>query len=101
MTMNLLTIKIINREEFRNLLIESLVHNVKDWSHKEIYDYLLDNGFEKLNFDDLNKSLKGKFVYLPTVAVDIGDNKFVWVVSGNNAILVEKNNFMPTVVCDK
>ena len=55
--------------------------------------YMIDEGFPKLDFDNLSTCLPKIFCYLPTVAVEIGDDRFIWVVSGTNAILVNKETF--------
>jgi len=85
-----LKIKVISKDEFRKLLLEHLVHDKKDWTVETVLDTMLVDGFPKLDFDNLSKCLPQMFVYLPTVAVDIGDSRFVWVVSGMNAMLVNK-----------
>lgn len=88
-----LTIPIVNREQFRKLLMDHITHDKKDWSKEEVMQFMIDEGFPKLDFDRLNECLPKIMVYLPTVAVEFGDNMFVWVVSGNNAILVNKDTF--------
>lgn len=89
--MNELKIEVISKELFTARLLEYLVFDKRDWTTKEILEELLSQGFPKLDFERLDDCLKQMFVYLPTTAVDIGDSKFVWVVSGNRAILVDKN----------
>lgn len=88
-----LTIPILSKEEFRSLLLIYLGHDKQNWSQQAIYEWLLDDGFPKLNFEELNTCLKGMSVFLPTVAVEVGDVQFIWVVSGSNAILVEKKPY--------
>ncbi len=85
-----LNIPILTKDEFRRLLMDHITHDKKDWSKEEVMQYMIDEGFPKLDFENLNTVLPKIFVYLPTVAVDMGDNRFIWVVSGNNAILVNK-----------
>ena len=88
-----LTIPIISKEEFRKILMDHITHDKKDWSKEEIMQYMIDEGFPKLDFDRLNECLPKLFVFLPTVAIEIGDNRFVWVVSGSSAMLVQKEPF--------
>lgn len=85
-----LTIPILSRDEFRRLLMDHLTHDKKDWTTEAIMDWMIEEGFPKLDFDRLCDCLPKIMVYLPTVAVDFGDSTFVWVVSGNKAILVNK-----------
>lgn len=86
-----LKIKIVTKDEFEKILLEHLVHQKKDWPIEEIFRSNLTDGFPKLDFDRLGESLSKMFVYLPTLAVDVGDREFIWVVSGSHAILVNKN----------
>jgi hypothetical protein len=88
-----LSIPIISKDAFRKMLLEHIVEDKKDWSVENIMDSMITDGFPKLDFDRLNDCLSKIFIYLPTVAVEIGDNRFVWVVSGNNAMLVQKEPF--------
>jgi hypothetical protein len=89
--MNELKIKIVSKEEFTEIFLKCLVNDREGWSTEDIFRFLLGTGFPKIDFDRLNDCLNKTTVYLPTVAVDIGDSLFVWVVAGNKAILVEKN----------
>lgn len=82
--------KVVTKDEFTKILIEQLVHDKRDWNTREIYEELVSGGFPKLDFDRLGASLSKMFVYLPTMVVDFGDTKFVWVVSGTDAMLVNK-----------
>lgn len=83
-------IRVVTKDEFTKILLDHLVHDKKDWTTENIFDELLREGFPKLDFERLGDSLSKLFVYLPTMAVDIGDRQFIWVVSGNKAILVNK-----------
>lgn len=85
-----LTIPIISKEEFRKLLMDHLIKNREHWTKEEVIESMVDEGFPKLDITNLNTCLPKIFVYLPTVAVEIGDNRFIWVVSGSDAILVNK-----------
>jgi hypothetical protein len=87
-----LNISVISKDEFRKLLMETILKDKKAWTPEEIFETLLTDGFPKLDFDDLNKCLTGMFVYLPTVAVEFGDAQLIWIVSGMNAMLVHKEN---------
>lgn len=95
--MNSITIPVISKDEFRKLLLENLVHDKEDWTVENVMDSLLTDGFPKLDFDDLSKCLPKMWTYMPTVAVDIGDARFIWVVSGMNAVLINKETWKPAV----
>lgn len=88
--MRTLKITVVTKDEFTKILLEHLVYDKKDWTTQEIFEDLIKEGFPKLDFDRLGDSLSKLFVYLPTMAVDVGDRQFIWVVSGNKAILVDK-----------
>ena len=88
-------VKLIKFEEFRKIMVELIIDDLKNYSRKNIVESLLDSGFVRLDKDDLNKFLKGMhtvFLPVPTVAVDIGDSMFYWLVCGNGAILVNKKD---------
>ena len=88
--MKTINIPIINKSEFRKLLLDHLVKSEHNNDIVDVLDSILDKGMSRLNFDDLGESLKDKFVYLPTVIVDTGDSKFLWVVCSNKAIIIDK-----------
>jgi hypothetical protein len=85
-----LTIPVISKERFQELLLKYLVENYKDYTTEDLFRNFLNDGFPKLDFDNLGKSLEKIFVYLPTVIVDIDDSQFCWIVSGNKAIAIDK-----------
>lgn len=85
-----LTIPIVTKEKFQEILMRHLLGNHKDYTIEDLFLELLKNGFPKLDFDNLGKSLETMFVCLPTVIVDIKDNQFCWIVSGNKAIVIDK-----------
>jgi hypothetical protein len=53
---------------------------------------LLEDGLPKLDFGDLTATLRPLFIYLPTVAVETNEKDWLWVVSGNKAMLVKNEN---------
>ena len=82
-----LIIQILSKEEFEKLLLEHLCELHQDNSLEDLMKELLEKGFNKLDWNDLNQTLKDLFIYLPTVAVKI-DEKFYWIISGCNAMIV-------------
>lgn len=79
-------------EEFRVLVVDHILTNQKDFSPREVIESFLEVGlgkFEPARLAEFLASLRG-WLFLPTVAVDIGDSQFLWVVSGSCAILVNK-----------
>jgi hypothetical protein len=85
-----LEIPIVSKDRFSEILLNCLVENYKDYSNEDLFRELLKDGFHKLDFDNLGNSLEKMFVYLPTMVVDIGDQQFCWIVSGNKAIVIDK-----------
>lgn len=85
-----LTIPIVSKSKFQEVLLEFLVKNHKEYSTEDLFRSMLEGGFPKLDFENLGKSLEKMFVYLPTMIVDIEDKQFCWIVSGNKAIVVDK-----------
>ncbi len=85
-----LKMKVVTKDEFKKILLGLLVDNHNDWSPESIFEEYLREGFPKLDFENLGHSLEKLFVFLPTMAVDIDNDRFVWVVCGNKAIVVDK-----------
>ena len=88
-------VKIIKWDEFYKMMVEYIVDDLKDYSRENIVESLLNNGFPKLDKDDLNKFLKSMhtvFLPIPTVAVDINDSRFYWLVNGSGAMLINKKD---------
>lgn len=86
-----LKIHILSKNEFYDLVLECLLKDKGDLSPKETFEYLLEYGFTKLDFENLNKSIAGMGIYLPTVAVEICiGSEFIWVVYGSSAMLVSR-----------
>jgi len=86
-------VKLIKWDEFYKMLVEYIVNDWKNYSKENIVETLLENGFVKLDKNDLGKFFKGihtVFLPIPTVAVDFGCGQFYWLVSGSNAILIHK-----------
>lgn len=90
--MKKLKMPIVSQEEFYKILVAHLVNDRKDWTTENHVESLLMDGFPKLEWKCLGDSLYKMFVYLPTMAVEFGDAQFIWVVSGNKAMLVEKKS---------
>ena len=93
--MKTIKINIISKKEFLNLLIEQLVEATKNYPTKTIFETLIKRGFTNLdsaNLDNLNKVLKECpfFLHFETIAVDVGHHEYCWLVSGNDAIIINK-----------
>jgi len=91
------TVKVITLEEFRSLVIKYLLHEWKHRTKEELVDIIVEEGFMRFNKDtlgDFMKSLQGK-VFMAPIAVDINDSMFYWLVSGSDAILINKTIFEP------
>lgn len=85
-----ISIPIITKEEFKRKLIEVVVYDKQDWSRMDFVEYLVENGFKELDFQNLDKTLAAHLLYFQTVVVDFGDNQYYWLVSGSKAILINK-----------
>jgi hypothetical protein len=85
-----MNIKLVTKEEFIKILVDHWLESNKYYDMREIAESLIESGFPKIDFENLSKCLPQLCVYLPTMAVDFGDRKYVWVVSGNKAILVDR-----------
>lgn len=86
------TVPVITLDEFQELVLDNLVHGMEYYTPRDICRSFIEDGVCKLDKDYLGKfmkSLTGK-VFLPPVAVEIGDTVFYWLVSGTDAILVKK-----------
>jgi hypothetical protein len=85
-----LTFPIVTTEEFKKILLDQLVENHKDYTTEDLFRDFLKDGFPKLDFENLGKSLEKMFVVLPTMFVDISGTSYCWIVSGSDAIVVNK-----------
>lgn len=85
-----ISIPIITKEEFRKKFIDAIVHDKESYLRTDFFEYLVDDGFVKLDFENLDKTLAAHLLYFQTVAVDFGDNQYYWLVSGSKAILINK-----------
>jgi hypothetical protein len=85
-----LTIPIVSKDRFQEILLNYLVEEHKGFTTEDLFRVLLKDGFNKLDFDNLGKSLEKMFIYLPTMIVDIGNEQFCWIVSGNKAIVIDR-----------
>jgi len=87
------TTKIVSVEEFKQILIDTLIYQYKDWTLEESLEDALTHGIPVFDKDEIGKTLhalRGR-VFLPSMAVDTGDSMFIWIVSGTDAILVKRN----------
>lgn len=92
LTPTFIAVQVITVEEFKTLVLDHLVHSFKDRDTREVCEALVDSGllkFDPQNIGEFMKALCGH-VFLPTVAVDIQDSMFHWLVSGSSAIFIDK-----------
>lgn len=85
-----LSIPVLSKHQFRKILLDHIMADKGNWTVADTFDTFIDGGFPKLDFERLNECLPKIMVFLPTVAIEFGDSEFIWVVSGNQAILVKK-----------
>jgi hypothetical protein len=86
------TVDVVTVDEFKKILLDNLIHDVKDYEKPDLIQRLLDDGFPKFDTDNLGKFMEGLklWVFLDPVCVDVNDSMFYWLVSGTSAILVKK-----------
>ena len=86
------TYPVVTIPEFLDIVKKLIMEDFDRVSKEEIVDILLECGVVKFDKEFINKFVKGLpiFVYLPTMFVDVGDNMFYWMVSGNDAMVVKK-----------
>jgi hypothetical protein len=89
-----INIKIITTEEFRSLVVKHMLHEWERAGKEDVVEYCILEGipkFDKGNVKNFLQDLqKACFIYFDPVAVEFGDNEFLWIVSGCDAILVKK-----------
>ena len=84
-------IKVISFEEFRKLVEAEVLESFKYFNTQEICSHLLDTGFMKLTQDNIPQFLKENILFIRgNYIVDFGDSKFVWIVCGMDAMLINK-----------
>ena len=84
-------IKVISFDEFHQLATIQVQENFKGGSMSEIFNSLMGEGFTKLTRDNIPTFLKENFVWIKgNLIVDFGDAKFVWLVCGMDAMLIDK-----------
>lgn len=93
MQMQALNIPLYTEAEFLNV-----VREFRDVTMEELMNY----GFTAWDKDRPAEFFKQIFSYssgvIPyTYIVDVGDAKFVWLVSGSSSIVIAKDNFTPTI----
>ena len=79
------------------MVIKYLLHEWNYYTNEELINTIVTEGFMRFNKDtigDFMKSLQGK-VFMAPIAVDINDSMFYWLVSGSDAILINKTIFEP------
>ena len=62
--MNILHIKVVGKDEFTQMMIENLLHDKKDWTLKDVFSEVVNHGFPRLDFENLDKSLSDNWVYI-------------------------------------
>lgn len=85
-------IKVISFDEFHRLATLKVEENFKGVTMSEIFNSLMGEGFTKLTRDNIPIFLKENFVWIDgNYAVDFGDPKFIWIVCGMDAMLINKS----------
>ena len=85
-------IKVISFEEFRKLVEVEVLKSFESFNTQELCSHLLDTGFMKLTQDNIPQFLKENFIFIKgNLIVDFGDAQFMWMVSGINAMVIDKS----------
>ncbi len=85
-------IKSIAFNEFRQLVLLEILDKYKGEDVSEICRSLICEGFTKLTKDNIPVFLKDNFIWIKgNHIVDFGDSKFVWIVCGMDAMLINKD----------
>ena len=89
-------IKSVSFDEFQNMVNKYLVDEIasRGDTNTEFVEFLLTNGFPKLDKENLSKFFKecSLVCFMPTMIVDAGHYEFVWIVSGLDAILIPRKD---------
>ena len=84
-------IKVISFEEFRKLVEVEVLKSFEPFNAQEVCSHLLETGFMKLTQDNVSQFLKENFIFIKgNLIVDFGDAQFMWMVSGINAMVIDK-----------
>jgi hypothetical protein len=85
------TFPILSADEFHKKLVSRLMDEWNNYNAEDIINLVLANGFTKYNIEDLGNFIKSNGIYfLGSFLVEFGSNKFLWFISGDKAILVNK-----------
>lgn len=86
------TVPVVDVETFKQMVLDSMEHGMKNYSIREVCATFIYAGVVKFDKENIAEFLKsfGGMMYLPPVAVDFGDSMFLWMVCGTDAILVKK-----------
>lgn len=79
---------VITFEQFKEQATNNLAHDFENYSTKDLMAYLVENGFQKLNKEDLRPFVKQ--IYMEPVFVDVGDNHFWWFIGAGEALVCKK-----------
>ena len=90
--MKQIKLKVVSKGEFYDLLKASWLNDNKDYTQEDLFNYFVEYGFPNLDWEDLSKCLPKMGIHVDTVAVDIGNSEFLWVVSGRTAMLINKKD---------
>jgi len=90
--MRVATYKILTEKEFRTKVIECFVDDCGHATIHAITERLLEFGFPKYDKDNLGKFVSETGIFFDTFLVDIDNSRWLWMVSGDKAIVVEKNS---------
>lgn len=83
-------IKIITKDEFYKELVARLTKHHEYVSIQELIEEFLREGFEKFSIDNLSKILPKYVIFWETTIVDFGNPDLYWIVSGLDAIIIQK-----------
>jgi hypothetical protein len=85
-------VKIVSKDEFVKILLKNLINDWTMVNTEDMFTGLLEEGLPKLNFDKLNECFPQYHVWLDDIVVDFESNMYLWLISGNRAMLVDKSN---------
>ena len=89
-------IPVITLDEFRDLVIKTLLHAHQNSEKADVFNALISSGCPKLDKGDIASFLKGLqefcFVSFEPVAIEFGENDCYWLVAGMNAMIIWKRH---------
>lgn len=83
---------IVTKAQFEEIVVAHLVKEYEEPIMANLFERLLADGLPKIDWDYFDKWIGSLHLYLPSMAVDVDDPHWFWVVNGNQAMLVHKDN---------